>query len=292
MLSRLVILACSFFCLPFFFISCSDSSVTSSGTVPASDTGSFVYPFKDGTSWIYSRIYSVKNIRPDSIRHYFSEYPVHGSGTTAILYDTVINGITVKCFLSDYTENSHLWRVREYYANYDSGLVCYGYREPSGVNLTPFKVSGTIEFRWKEYKSNSLQKLCYEIENGHFHNQRFSISGDDSLYLENPPVTCLKYPVVSGTEWLFKYISVLGDIHKKYLGFEKILIGTVFYNTMKTQRIWINMTDLTYYDYYSKFGILKRDYTIKDVMVMNELGRILGYVDFNDLYNVNTLNIP
>jgi hypothetical protein len=115
---------------------------------------------------------------------------------------------------------------------------------------------------------------------------------NDTLILEDPPVVCLKYPVTTGTQWLFKNIFQLSDIYKKYICFEAVTVGTATHSCMKTERIWSNYSDMQLYDYYSKNGILKRNYTIKDVMVMDEWGKLLGYIDMNDLFQVTSFNIP
>jgi hypothetical protein len=285
MISRLVILAILFLSLTFVFISCSDNSVTSTGTNYTLDTASFTYPFKDGSTWNYNRKYTAYNFRPDSVRKFFNNLPLYANGTTTILYDTVINGITTKCFFTSYTENSSLFESREYYGNYDSGLLCYG-GSSFGTEFTPYSVSG-IFYTSCGYRFNSVKQLFRAFENS-----RMSFNANDSVILEIPPVLCLKYPIITGSEWLFKNVMWLGEINKKYLGFENITCSGSLYTCMKTQKIWISMPELVFYDYYSKSGILKRDYTIKDLIISNEFGDTLGFADLNDLYTVTSFNIP
>lgn len=286
MLSRNLALVCCIILLSLFVINCSDNPVSNKGTVLITDTSSFIYPFKDGFSWNYSRKFSAFNFRPDSVRRIFNDFPVYGNGTTTILYDTSINGITTKCFYTTYTELSHQFEQREYFGNYDSGLVCYGYRSVFGAGLTPFKLNG-IHFSFNGYAFNSVQELFYMCEN----NRLTPATPNDTLYLEIPPVICLSYPEVTGRQWFFKRAG-FDIIYKKYLGFEKIKCGSGFYYCMKTQRIWNTMPELELYDYYSRAGILKRDLTTRDILIMNEFGDTLGYVDFNDLYAVTSFNIP
>ncbi len=83
---RKAISVCCFILLPAFLFSCSDNPVsTSRNSVPALDTSSFTYPFKDGSTWNYNRKYTAQNFRPDSVRRYFSDFPLNASGTTTIL---------------------------------------------------------------------------------------------------------------------------------------------------------------------------------------------------------------
>ena len=287
MLSRNLVLVCCIILFSLFVISCSDNPVSNKGSILTTDTSSFIYPLKDGSSWNYSRKFTAFNFRPDSIKSHFSNFPVYGNGTTTILYDTVINGVTTKCFLSTYTENSNSFDGRDYYGNYDSGLVCYGYRSPFGSGLTPFKLNG-IHFLFNGHEFNSVQELFYTYEN----NRLEPFTPNDTLILEIPPVVCLRYPEVTGSQWFFKAIGEFDFIYKKYLGFEKIMCGGGYWNCMKTERIWSTMAGLELYDYYSGAGILKRDYTIRDILIMNEFADTLGFADMNDLYTVISFNIP
>ena len=206
--------------------------------------------------------------------------------TVTAPHDTSINGITTKCFYITYSENSYHYESREYYGNYDSGLVCYGYRSAFGAALTPFRING-IHYSHNGNTFGSFQELFFMYEN----NCVTPATPNDTLILEVPPVVCLKYPEVSGMQWFFKGIEGYDFIYKKYLGFEKIMCGIGYYSCMKTQRIWNTMPDLELFDYYSKVGILKRDYTLRDILIMNEFGDTLGFVDLNDLYNATSFNI-
>lgn len=288
MLQRKIFLACFIAILSLLLSTCKDNPVSNNGYVNTLDTSAFTYPFKNGAVWNYTRKFSAQNFRPDSVRRYFQDLPVYGSGSTTILYDTLINSDTTKCFFNRYTENSHPFESREYYKNTQSGLLCYAYRADGGAYLTPFKLSNGIHLQYGGENYGSVQELFYAAENG----RRMLFSTNDTLIQEVPPVVCLKYPVVSGTQWLFKNIEELGNIYKKYIGFEKITIGTAYYSCIKTQRIWENYSDMVLYDDYSKFGILKRDYTVKDVRVTNEFGTLLGYADLNDLFQVTSFNLP
>jgi hypothetical protein len=250
------------------------------------DTASFTYPFTIGSTWSYTRTYSAENIRPDSIRHYFSEYPIYGNGTITVLYDTVINGITTRCFLDVYTEyypDTNTWHSRYYYGNYDSALVCYGYRWSGGGSGFPFSVNSSFKVQKYGKTFSNIKEVFRFIENG--------MPASDSVHMENPPVRVLKYPVVIGTEWLFKDIHSLSRIYKKYLSFENISIGVNQISCIKIQRDWEEFNDDFLYDYISKYGQMKRDYLVKDMIVTNEFGVTLGYVDMREMVGVTSFNI-
>ena len=103
-------------------------------------------------------------------------------------------------------------------------------------------------------------------------------------------VIALKYPVVKNTEWIiFNFGSNI--ISKKYISWENYHLDTAVIPCIKTQRIWSNNSDYILYDYYSKYGQMKRDYLYKNTQVKNQLGITVGYADLRETYNVTSFNI-
>lgn len=275
----------------FIFSACNSDEIVNSGTVSIPvDTSTFVYPFTIGSTWSYTRTYSAENIRPDSIRHYFNYLPVHGSGTITISHDTLINGISTRSFRDTYTEYTHTDTFTNnninYFANYDSGLVVYAYRNDGGGAGFPYRPNSPLRFQMNGKIFNSMQDALSYVENGTV------FPGDDTLMIENPPAMVMKYPVVKNTEWFFKDITGLSRITKKYLSFEIILINGNPITCVKTRRIWSDFpNDLVLYDYISKYGQVRRDYTVKNMIITNEFGVTLGYADMRDVYQVTSFNI-
>lgn len=270
-----------------FFYSCSEDTPTGgSGVWTPVDTSSFTYPFTNGSTWNYTRTFSAENIRPDSIRHYFTDYPVNASGNITILYDTILNGIPVKCFLENYTEEDTLHLTsRAYYGNYDSGMVCYGYIAGGGGCSFPFSKQNRISVKKNNKSFNSLNTLFRYIQTGRD-------ESDTVIYIETPPLTVLKYPIRTNTQWLFKNISGISLLYKKYLDFENIWFNGRNISCIKIQRDWEAFNDDFLYDYISKFGQMKRDYLSKDLLVSTEHNPDgIGYVDLRDVYGVVSFNI-
>lgn len=264
-----------------YFYSCSEDSPTGgSGIWNSLDTSTFTYPFTSGSTWSYKRTFSAENIRPDSIRHYFTDFPVNAYGDITIMDDTVLNGIPVKCFVEDYTEDTLHLRSRTYYGNYDTAMVCYGYISSGGGCSFPFRKQNGISFQKNNKSFNSLYRLSRYLQTGR--------DGSDTvIYIENPPLTVLKYPVKTNTRWLFKDITGLSLLYKNYLNFENIWFINRNISCIKIQRDWEIFNDDYFYDYISKFGQMKRNYLTKDMLVttaQNPDG--IGYVDLRDLYDV------
>ena len=116
--------------------SCGDNSV-SQGNIIQVDTSSFVFPFEIGNYWDYSSTSTVSDIKPDSLRRYFTNYPLNGTGRLQITKDTLLNGVTVRQFTNTYTENSITFISRIYYIQNDTALVQYAYSLSSASEIFP-----------------------------------------------------------------------------------------------------------------------------------------------------------
>ncbi|MFC2093910.1 hypothetical protein ACFLSV_08430 [Bacteroidota bacterium] len=267
-----------------YFVSCTKDTPTG---VQQVDTSTFKFPFNIGNTWSYTRVQSVENIRPDSIINQFNMFPFISTSTITISHDTIINGVQTRCFKEIYTEDTTNMYCRTYYANYDSGLVCYGYSNAGSIGI-PFSPTNKNKFLYNGNVYNSINEIF--ISYGQFSNPKFPTS--DTLSLENPPVNCIKYPIVIGMEWFFKRIDNNLYLHKKYLGYENILANYMIIRCVKTERIWFGMnSELYFYDYHSKYGQIKRDYYIKNIIVLNEFGYPIGFLDARDVANVTSFNI-
>ncbi len=263
--------------LSILFFKCSNDTITGGGSNTPLDTSSFTYPFSIGSSWNFEKTITADNIRPDSIRHYFSNYPVHGTGTIRIQNDTVINGVTTRCFYENSSDSSTISQSWKYFLQTGNALIGYAYRIQNGVSYMPdnFLVQN----------SGNVTRPVYNIHR----NFNLSSNVSDTLIIRYPADTCLIYPIVKAAEWLYLYNGSM-SIYKNYLNFENISVNGNYITAIKTQRIYSD-TNIIFYDYYSKFGDLKEELTFKNIEVTNEFGQILGYADIGENYNVTSYNI-
>jgi hypothetical protein len=268
------------------FISCSNDPVTPGGSLPETiDSSSFVYPFTDGDSWSVKRTMSFENPRPDSIRHYFTGPPVVYNGYVSILYDTIINGITTKCFFETETEGSSVFENRLYYYQTDTGFYCLAnrnYMRGFGYNI-PFK-KNNLSFEKYGIKTQNL----FALEQMLINRNRNIYS--DTFIVFSPPVLSLKYPVIKNTEWFF--LSNFFTVYKKYTEFVNLTVGGQKYSCIKTQRRYEGWDDLIFYEYYSKYGQLQSDHLFKNNLVTtlhNPDG--IGYVDMREKIEVLSFNV-
>lgn len=266
------------FYLAINFVSCGEDSTTGITNPPEPvDSSQFYYPKKPDSRWNYTRIQTVENIRPDSISHYFTNYPLASSGYIKILYDTLIAGETLKVFLEEFTDSSGTITSRHYYKMDTVSMVSFAYRGVGGTTM-PFRpVSGGASINF-ERNGMDMWQLIYG-----------SRGADDSLIFEEDRPVVLKYPIVTGKEWIFRAIGST-VFTKKYAGFENIHIDTAVYACMKVQRTLSNQSNYVLYDYVSKYGQVKRDYLFKNSQVTNMLGQTIGYVDYREVVLVTSIS--
>lgn len=229
-----------------------DCSDDSVSVIPV-DSSDFKYPFKDGSYWSYTRTIYVSDIRPDSIRYYFNSYPLNFTGKTKILYDTVVNNVLTKCFVDDFVDPDNLNKSnRFYFINNDTALIIQSRRQNGPA-------------------SGLLPMTIY--------------GGDSSKSI-------LKYPVVSGKQWIDFYSGSGVSITSKYINFENLIISNTTISCVKTSYTFSYIND-PMYCYYSKSGMVKRSWVQNDIIfstVTNPTG--IGTIDIDDETIITEIFIP
>lgn len=257
------------FCFPFFIINCSDDAVT---PAPA-DSSDFKYPFTDGSTWTYQREISVSDIKPDSIQYHFSDYPIIVTGTVTILYDTVINSVTTKCFLDEFTSRNGNRSSRFYYVNNDTSLYLYFSRSSPANGLLPLNIVRN--------NFNPLPDVSY-LPYGNEYNR---INFTDTIF------SILKYPVITGKEWI--YYNGFDTIIKKYEAFENVTVPAGTISCIKTTTSFSSLPSSSVINYYSKSGLMKKTWFLDDMTfstITNPGG--IGTIDVNDFSEILSFNIP
>jgi hypothetical protein len=249
--------------IPFLFYSCSDESPVKPTQL---DTTSFTYPFEIGNSWTYTLTISLSDFKPDTIIPYLTQYPITTTGTITILYDTVIYGVTARCF---YDANQHDGpgdECRYYYINNDTGLILYAVR------------GGVSSYLPDNLHLLSFSSGSYSLDlEGNIH---LISTPNDSLYI-TPNNIILKYPVWTGREW-FVYGSNNTFTKRKYTRFEIVIVPAGTFSCMNVEKNNSAISFVSYHDYYSKYGIIKRTSFADDVLVTTpEYLEGIGTVDMS-----------
>jgi hypothetical protein len=257
----------------FIFYSCSKDDVIT----PATDTSTnFKYPFSLTSNWFFTTTQHY-TFHPDSVRNYLPGIDTAvESGYAIWKNDTVINGITARVLRSNHTSTSHAYNTTESYIQTDSGLVNVSFNLDYGPSFGPYRPMPHIEFRYNGKSFNSLTELFAFFTRENFQDNASELN----------LVNCIRYPIAENTEWYFRTLSPnpLQIQRKKYIGYGQVSSPAGTYNCIKIQRRnYINggtVLDTNYvsYDYYSKIGMLKRNYLIKNVGVYY-FGSLIGYFD-------------
>ncbi|HMS33310.1 MAG TPA: hypothetical protein PKC91_04415 [Ignavibacteria bacterium] len=253
-------------------LSCSDDDKNNVITPVPVDSSDFRFPFTDGCTWNYTITTSASDIHPDSILYYFNDYPFVITGTAKILYDTVINSVATKCFLDEFTFSGFSYSNRYYYMNNDTALILYAQRQGNGTGLFPLKKKRN-EFTPDSDNQNKLNSIELEIQ-------------EDSLH------STLKYPMVTGTEWSYNIFNGY-SVTKKYLGFENVTIPSGTVSCVKESINYTFFTNGTYYNYFSKYGLLKSSSFFDDVTLSTVTGPDgIGTFDVREETEVTSYIIP
>ena len=257
-----------------FLYSCgSDDTVTNTPPPEPVDTSDFQYPFTIGSYWNYTLTVSAENIRPDSIRYYFNYYTLTGYGYTATLYETVLQiGGPATVIYDRLILGNDTTASRYYYSQNEYSMVCYGYRG---------NASASFPFRKLHDRSFTGGLFSTGIEN---------MAASDTFMVINPPVIVLKYPVVKNTQWIM-FDQGSSNISKKYISWENYHLDTAVIPCINTQRIFSNNSDWLLYDYYSKYGQMRKNYLLKNRPYPNIQGYTIGFYDRREEYKVTSFNI-
>lgn len=269
--------------LTIMFSACkSDDTINNSGSLPV-DTSGFVYPFDIGNYWNYENTSTVSDIRPDSIAHFFTEYPLYGSGTMRIVKDTLMNGVTTRQFVDSYTQDSVSYTSKIYYIQSDTALMQYAYSIYASTGIFP-RLKNIIHLKFYECEAKTPGELLLQCRNS------VSDITMDTLIYENPAPEALRYPIITNYQWVYRNFEQ-SILTKKYLGFENLGIGHLTISCIKTEFKWSTIDDMEAYQYYSTYGKLRDYLYLNDVVVTNEFGHILGTIDIREITNVTSFHV-
>lgn len=247
------------------------------------DTSSFILPLGIGSTWNYESISEVSNIRPDSIRHYFTNYPISGHGILNSVKDTIINGVTTRQLVDFHTEDTLTYISKKYYVLTDSALLQFAYSLTSSSDIFPDSKNG-IHYIFNGRSFRTIRDLFIS----------FDISPDmaatDTLIIENPQPAALRYPIVTNYEWVYRLFNS-SILTKKYVKFENLTVAGMVISCIKTQFKWSTLANLESYQHYSKYGKLRSELVFKDALVSNEFGMTIGKIDIRDFTLVTNFNI-
>ena len=215
---------------------------------------------------------------------------IPGNGAAEFSRDSVINGDTLRLLKNSHSTEGHSHTTLEYYKQTDSGLIRVAFYS-NGANFGPFRPSANhLKFNINGRSYHSIKDLMNSYKN------EYDMRDSTPLMFDDPPLRTIKYPVVQGSEWVLVNYGTT-RITKKYIDFETVVLPSGTFYCAKIQRQWYYNSptpepNSISYDYFSKEGMIKRDFLLKDVLISNSLGQPIGYIDVKEEDFLNLYSLP
>lgn len=240
----------------------------------------YVYPMNIGNRWIYSTEIIRTNFDPESMENEFgfSESStaicqVNGFQILRDSIETVVLGTTEQT--DQYQYISH-----HYYQSTNDGLFIIAYQSAGGAIVYP-KNGQKARLKFKSLHFRNM------IELSNFMQQAIPLrkTASDSIIFEIPPVQTLKYPLIEGSQWTYRYDFNPWRIDKTVVGKTTIYLDMGAFecyhikwlydwdqNNEWDEDFWID-------DYIGDEGLLKRKVSIIGTIFTDEHGNDIGSCD-------------
>ncbi len=248
------------------------------------------YPNKTGTRWTYSRFSEFRNFQPDSLNDQLnlrdsSEVSIEIIGK--MMFD---NSIETYAFYGEEVFDFGVSKSTNYYQIQNDGMYLYAYSATAGPVIFP-KPGSSMPVLFKGKIFTGIKELTGSITDL----VPFSGTVADTIYIEDPPVKTLQFPMTVGAHWNFRTENSSWVIDKEVTGKKVIQVIAGSFDCFVVQwlfdfdsdSVWDN--DVEYFDYIGESGLIKRTILIKELALMNENSEIIGTFDFYDEYILNNL---
>ncbi|MCD6250225.1 MAG: hypothetical protein J7J98_07855 [candidate division Zixibacteria bacterium] len=174
--------------------------------------------------------------------------------------------------------NSTTW----YHVTND-GLYLVGYDGPG--NIIPASLSTSYRYRFGGREFESVSELLGQVEG-----TGVALSPRE-LIVEDPPKLGLEYPISIGAEWVFREDDPW-RIEKQIHDFEIISVPAGNFGCFVVS--WLEDTNndgsfndnLVFLDYIAEEGLVRRSILMANVLVVDEHGNELGFIDITDEYEL------
>jgi len=247
-----------------------NTSSTESITIAIIDMD-FTYPLAIGNSWQYDTIYS-RSFDDEAQSYGFIDDVTNGEGSFEIISQEVMFGdIEVFNFACTETqESAGPWNSNSYYNLEDSALICYGYQNASMI--PPKNSEQKFFYNFDDKRFNSPREIVEYIERG------MKETRNDSLYYD--PVRCFDFPLQQDQSWIYRTSNNPWKIVKTVVGNEEVEVpaGTFdcwVVHITHPESDWSDQ--ISFYEYVSCEGVIKRDLEFINSAISNEDGNVIGH---------------
>ncbi len=266
---KTIILALSVFIISILW-SCSDS--------PYGLDTMYNYPLGEGSVWEYETKIEFSNFRPLTPGQTYKETVYVYTGRVESRGKHIFNnGVETYSLLSSEEIENRLHPSFSYYIKTPEALYLYGY---SGGSLLAPKTNSPTKLIFHGITFYNFQSLIDFIEQKVNHYS-------DSIYVENPPPKVYQYPLQMGIKWTFRDYDKPFLIEKEVIDKEFIITPAGNFNAYAIRwyydmdRDGIYDPDIIVTEYLHAVGLVKRVFTIKDIMATpSDDPEEIGYIDF------------
>ena len=234
---------------------------------------SITYPVEIGKRWEYRREFTAL-----STEHGYFLMEVVGTDTgwqVGLVYEFEETWFDLdQVTLSNSTTWYHVANDGLYLAGYDGA-----------GNIIPAATAVSHRFRFGGREFASVSELLGMVEG------TGTALSPREIIVENPPKLGLEYPIAIGAEWTFRE-NEPWHIEKQIHDFEIISVPAGEFGCFVVR--WLEDTDndgsfndnLVFFDYIAEEGLIKRSILMANVLVIDEHGNELGFIDITDEYEL------
>lgn len=234
---------------------------------------SITYPVEIGRRWEYRH----EHIALSTERGYFQIEVVdtNSSWPVGLVYE-------FEETLFDLDEVTISTSTAWYHAAND-GLYLAGY--DGDGHIIPSATAVAYRYRFGGREFTSVSELLGMVEG------TSAALSPREIIVEDPPKLVLEYPIAVGAEWVFR-IDNPWRIEKSVTGYEIIDVPAGRFGCFVVR--WLEDTNddglfndnVEFYDYIAEEGLIKRSILMTNVLVIDEHGNELGFIDITDEYEL------
>lgn len=241
--------------------------------LPRSDPP-YHYPLKLGNYWVYNRVQTALTYSDSGKSARFDDTLIVQSSISVTvsyqgLWGDSLEYSVLNSYCRDGCEDHTAWH---YYTQNDSGLFLFGYESPVNViapKITPHLVSS---LGGKTFISND----AFFIHSAPAVLPQIPVS--DSIYIENPMVRVLEYPLHQGASWTYRDSGNPWRMDREVVFSEELMLENdsflafeiVTHYDKNHDGVWDE--DLYIKDHFAAEGLVRREIFMDSIFVMSEDG--------------------
>jgi hypothetical protein len=242
----------------------------------------YYFPLQVGNQWEYQRTFCTVNFRPLQGGTIFPNDTSRATITVRISKNIMLqDSISTFQLDEEYVGDGRSFADESYYANKQSGLYFYAYRNAMGSPMLPKEKAGAgIKFNGRPFQS--IAEITRLLTHAAFEQAAL-----DSLIYETPPLLCLKYPVSLDSRWAYRQAGPF-RIDKRIIAQEEVAVPAGVFSCYKIQWLFDVNADrnwddnILFFDDVCEKGLIRRSILYKNIQAVGDDLQPLGVYDASD----------